>query len=371
MTGGQARATAARVLGAHYKAVARWVRAARKPGGVDAQPQPAPTPGRTGADLRALEGLLAKGAKARGRPHQLWTAARVARLIERAFRIRYHPGHVRNILKRRLGWTGQKPRREARERNDREVARWVDDDVRRIARGAFGRGAYLAFPGESGSHRPPTARRTLAPPGGTPVLDAWGRRGKGSAISCVTLGPVAARPGLHFDLLGHDVHGEDVVAPLAELHRRVGPGGERQGRTVGPGGGRAGRGEVPPRPAPGVRPADRPPGCLTRGLGRGHPSRPRAPTRRPAGRPPLRPLRTSGGPVPSRPARPRVPPLAGNGGEYVPGGDVDGVHDRMAGDLRPQPHLSQTQPPADLGPLPIRLPPRHIIRPVLASHLPH
>jgi transposase len=45
----------------------------------------------------------------------------VARLIERHFRISYHPEHVRKILKQRLGWTSQKPRRLARERDDKEV----------------------------------------------------------------------------------------------------------------------------------------------------------------------------------------------------------------------------------------------------------
>src|SRR5437763_8888709 len=83
VTDGQPRATVAKVFGVHYKTVARWVRAARRPGGVDAKPPPARAPGLTDADLRRLEGLLVKGAKAHGWNKQLWTAARVARLIER------------------------------------------------------------------------------------------------------------------------------------------------------------------------------------------------------------------------------------------------------------------------------------------------
>ena len=34
---------------------------------------------------------------------------------------------------------------------------------------------------------------------------------------------MAARPGLYFDLLDHNVHREEVVVFLAELHRRLGP----------------------------------------------------------------------------------------------------------------------------------------------------
>ena len=219
---GESRKTVAKVLGVHYRTVARWVRQARQPGGVDAKPQPRPEPGLSDADLRKLEGLLVKGAKAHGWHNELWTAARVARLIEREFGLDYHPEHVRKVLKRRLGWTSQKPRRKARERNDKEVARWVGDEFPRIVREAWRRSAYLVFLDESGFFLTPTVRRTLAPRGKTPVLAAWDRRDKWSAISCVTVSPAAARPGLYFDLLDHNAHGEDVVTFLAELRRRLG-----------------------------------------------------------------------------------------------------------------------------------------------------
>src|SRR5918995_2999761 len=184
VAGGESRTTVAKVLGVHYKTVARWVRAASQPGGLDAKPQPAPAPGLTDAHLRRLAGLLSKGAKAHGWHNELWTAARVARLIERHFDISYHPEHVRKILKRRLGWTSQKPRRRARERDDKEVARWVGDEFPRIVRQAWVRSAYLAFLDESGFFLTPTVRRTLAPRGKRPVLDAWDRRGPRGAPTC-------------------------------------------------------------------------------------------------------------------------------------------------------------------------------------------
>jgi transposase len=140
----ESRKTVAKVLGIHVKTVSRWVRAAREPNGLASKPQPGPTPGLTDADLRRLGELLAKGAKAHGWHNELWTAARVARLIKRHFHIDYHPEHVRKILKRRLGWTSQKPRRKARERNDKEVARWLDDEFARIVREAFRRRVRIA-----------------------------------------------------------------------------------------------------------------------------------------------------------------------------------------------------------------------------------
>jgi transposase len=219
---GESRKTVATVLGVHYRTVARWVRAARTAGGLDARPPSRHEPGLSDADLRTLEELLAKGAKANGWHNELWTAARVARVIEREFGIDYHPEHVRKVLKRRLGWTSQKPRRKARERDDKEVARWVGDEFPRIVREAWRRSAYLVFLDESGFFLTPTVRRTLAPRGQAPVLSAWDRRDRWSAISCVTVSPLAGRPGLYFDLLDHNIRGPDVVKFLAELHRRLG-----------------------------------------------------------------------------------------------------------------------------------------------------
>src|SRR4051812_6877608 len=95
---GESRATVARVLGVHYKTVARWVRAAQQPEGLTAKRHPGPTPDLDNVDLLGLEHLLGLGAKAHGWPNDLWTAARVARLIEREFGRRYHPEHVRKIL---------------------------------------------------------------------------------------------------------------------------------------------------------------------------------------------------------------------------------------------------------------------------------
>lgn len=219
---GESLLSVANAVGVHVKSVERWVRMARQPNGLDAKPQTGPTPGLTDANLKRLERLLLKGAKANGWSNELWTAARVTRLIEKKFAIRYHPEHVRKILKRRLGWTSQKPRRKARERDDKEVTRWVGDEFPRIIREAWTRSAHLAFLDESGFFLTPTVRRTLAPRGQTPILTAWDRRDRWSAISCITLSPVAGRPGLYFDLHPKNIRGNEVVEFLGELHRRLG-----------------------------------------------------------------------------------------------------------------------------------------------------
>ena len=54
-------------------------------------PTPAPRPASTDAQLKELEGLLLQGAKAHGWRTELWTAARVAELIERHFEVALPP----------------------------------------------------------------------------------------------------------------------------------------------------------------------------------------------------------------------------------------------------------------------------------------
>jgi transposase len=220
---GESPTTVARILGVRPSSLHRWRRLARQPHGLDAKPVPGPTPALSDAHLRQLERLLLQGAKKQGWPNELWTADRVARLIRQRFGISYHPEHVRKILKRRLHWTSQKPKRKARERNDKEVERWLADELPRILREAWQRRAHLVFLDESGFQLTPSVRRTLAPRGRTPVLDAWDRRDRISAISCVTLSPVAGRPGLYFQLLppNETVHATDIVEFLHDLRRQL------------------------------------------------------------------------------------------------------------------------------------------------------
>jgi transposase len=220
---GERRSTVARILGIHYKTLARWLRAARQPHGVDAKPHLGPRPGLSDDQLGQLEALLLQGAKAHGWTNELWTAARVARVIKQQFGRTFHPEHVRKILKRRLHWTSQKPRRKARERNDKEVARWVGDEYPRIVRDAYRRHAHLVFLDESGFFLTPTVRRTLAPRGKTPVLTTWDRRDRLSAISAITVSPTAARTNLYFHVSSSNIHAEDVVTFLTDLRRRLGP----------------------------------------------------------------------------------------------------------------------------------------------------
>ncbi len=191
---GESPTVVARILGVLPTSVHRWRRLASQPHGLEAKPTPGAPTRLSDEQLGQLEQLLLQGAKAHGWPNQLWTADRVARLVRQRFGVSYHPEHMRKILKRRLGWNSQKPKRKARERNDKEVERWKDDELPRLLREAWQRQAHVVFLDESGFSLTPSVRRTLAPRGHTPVLEAWDRRDKFSAISCITLSPLQGGP---------------------------------------------------------------------------------------------------------------------------------------------------------------------------------
>jgi transposase len=218
---GESPTTVARILSVARPTLYRWKRQAGRPGGLAAKPHPGPPPRLSDDQLRELDGLLRQGAKAHGWHNQLWTAARVALLIRRRFGVALHPDHVRRFLRARLGWTSQKPQRQARERDEEEIARWVREEFPRILAAARERAAYLVFLDESGFLLTPSVRRTLAPRGETPALDAWDRRDRLSAISCITVSPRRRRLNLYFELLpkNANVHGEDVVAFLRRLRQ--------------------------------------------------------------------------------------------------------------------------------------------------------
>jgi len=221
--GGESPSLVARILGVHETSIHRWRRQARRQGGLDAKPHQGPTPRLSNEQVTQLEQLLLQGAKHHGWPNQLWTADRVATVIARHFGVKYHPEHVRKILKQRLNWSSQKPQVRAKEQNDKEVERWRDDEFSRIVRESWRRDATLIFLDEAGFMLTPTVRRTLAPRGQTPVLPAWRRHDRLSAISCVTLGVNADHPELYFELMpeGVNVTAEDIVAFLSELRREL------------------------------------------------------------------------------------------------------------------------------------------------------
>jgi transposase len=120
---GESPATVARFLGCGRSSVYTWVKLDREAGEkLSARPHAGPTPRLTDEQVKELEGLLLKGAKAHGWHNDLWSAHRVAQVIRRHFGVEYHTEHVRKVIRRRLNWSSQKPQKKAKQRNDEKIA---------------------------------------------------------------------------------------------------------------------------------------------------------------------------------------------------------------------------------------------------------
>ncbi len=203
---GEPRADVARILGVHPKSLARWLGMAQQPDGLDPKPNHGPPAALSDAQLVELEGLLLRGATAHGWANDLWTAARVAVVIQRHFGVRLHPEHVRKILKRRLNWSSQRPQRQHPDGNDEAVALWVAEEFPRILREAASRNAHLAFVDETGFMLNPLVRRTFAPRGKTPANRVADPHARISVIGAITVDPRRERVGLIYNMLGDNAN---------------------------------------------------------------------------------------------------------------------------------------------------------------------
>ena len=116
----------ARRVGVDRRSVRRWKAAVRQQGtpALAARPAPGRPPRLSPQERRQLEEGLLRGARAAGFETDLWTCPRVAHWIARRFRVHYHPDHVCRLL-HALGWSPQKPQRQAIERDEKAVRHWL------------------------------------------------------------------------------------------------------------------------------------------------------------------------------------------------------------------------------------------------------
>ena len=133
----------------------------------------------------------------------MWTASRLALLIEEEWGVSLRPHHLCAWLRHR-GYTPQLPRRVPRERDDREIARWLAEDWPRIRRKASRRGACLLLLDESGLLMAPLRRRSWALRGQPPRMEQKARhREKVSVAGALWLSPSRDRLGLAFQTLAN------------------------------------------------------------------------------------------------------------------------------------------------------------------------
>jgi transposase len=224
----------AEALDVSEEALSRWLGRALADGpeALRARAAPGRPPGLSAAEVRSIPELLWHGPEAYGFRGQVWTCARVGRVIEEEFGVRYHKGHVSRLLKA-LHWTPQEPIRRAIQRDDEAIRRWRDETWPELRRRARRERRTLVFEDESGFYLLPGPVKTYAPEGLTPVLREKQTRDHLSVIGGMTPEGrlyIMARPeslnGMHcIEFLLHllRVAGQRllVIWDGAPIHRRA------------------------------------------------------------------------------------------------------------------------------------------------------
>ena len=193
----------AEFLGISPRTVWRWLASFRDRGteGLAARP----VPGRPRKLALIQEKIILRWLRGSPLEHgfatELWTAPRLAQLIEEEFGIRFNHRSLCAWLKGR-GFTPQKPQRVPRERDPGAIAAWLASDWPRIKRKARRQGAHIALIDESGLMMAPLVRRTWAPRGQTPsIVQRGAHRKKVSVAAALWLSPLRDRLGLYFHTL--------------------------------------------------------------------------------------------------------------------------------------------------------------------------
>ena len=124
---GLPQAAVARRVKTSRESVRRWWNQIRRHGSAQALKKAARAGRRARLnpeDLRRLEAILRSGPEKSGFPNGRWTLDRIAEVIRKEFQVEYHAGHGWWILRRKLGWSCQRPVGRARQRNEAAIREW-------------------------------------------------------------------------------------------------------------------------------------------------------------------------------------------------------------------------------------------------------
>ena len=113
----------AKIIGVTERSIRYWQKEANEPKDKSATRSPGHPSHLSAEQLSRLEQELLQGAYAQGYAEDYWTLDRIARLIWDKFQVCYHPVSVWYIMKR-IGWSNQRPQRQALQRDDEAIRRW-------------------------------------------------------------------------------------------------------------------------------------------------------------------------------------------------------------------------------------------------------
>jgi putative transposase len=130
------QAEIARQVSASPASVCAWAKTLEKDGlrGLLARPKTGRPSKLRPEQWKELGRILDQSPLAAGFPTDRWTLQRVAQVITRRFDVHFHPNYLAEPL-RKLGYSPQRPKVKARERDDALVEAWLKRDWPRIKRG--------------------------------------------------------------------------------------------------------------------------------------------------------------------------------------------------------------------------------------------
>jgi hypothetical protein len=115
----------------------------------------------------AMRPCSGKGSWPTGYRTEIWTTKRIADVIGREWRVRYHSDHIGRLISK-LGWTHQKPARRAAGRNEEAIWKWVSEEWPQVYKTPRG---WAPISNSSTNLVPPDphGEQDVAPRGMTPV----------------------------------------------------------------------------------------------------------------------------------------------------------------------------------------------------------
>ena len=212
---GMAITSVAAALGVDRKTVSRWVSKFRNNGSEALHRRAGSGRPRKLAELTEGELLeiVLQGAMTFGFESDLWTVARLRRVIRDEFRIQIS----KNTMWRRLrdaGLTYQKPEREYYEIDEATRQKWLRYEVPKIRQAVRKHRAILYFQDESNISLTAFLGKTWAPCGHTPKAKVTGKRAGVAATSAIS-----HSGQLLFRLLDKRIASQEVIEFLDQMRR--------------------------------------------------------------------------------------------------------------------------------------------------------
>lgn len=174
-------------FGVGLTAVYNWINTYQKKGlsGLNSKKAPGAKPKLSQDEIRKLLNMLKKTADNYGFESPLWECKKITQLIREKFGKIIHFSNVWRLLQK-FGLSVQKPQRQAKERDEKEVKEWIENIWPKILMHAKRWQAIIYFQDESAVKLTAVLGTTWGKKGNTPIVRVTGKRGTIGVTSAIS-----------------------------------------------------------------------------------------------------------------------------------------------------------------------------------------